>query len=73
MKNSSVDLSEIVAAPLIMRSDPWAERNDRGRSIKESAETILPERERWSSCWVWKNAEPSSKSCGARCSIPSEN
>lgn len=48
MKNSSVDLSEIVAAPLIMRSDPWAERNDRGRSIKESAETILPERERWS-------------------------
>jgi geranylgeranyl pyrophosphate synthase len=48
MKNSSVDLSEIVAAPLIMRSDPRAERNDRGRSIKESAETILPELERWS-------------------------
>jgi geranylgeranyl pyrophosphate synthase len=29
-----------------MRSDPWVERNDRGRS--ESAETILPARERWS-------------------------
>ena len=47
MKNSSLDIREIAPAPIIMPPDPWAEKNDRGQSVKESAETILPARQQW--------------------------
>jgi geranylgeranyl pyrophosphate synthase len=47
MKNSSLDISEIVPAPIIMRSDPWTEKKDRTRSVLDDAGTHLPVRERW--------------------------
>jgi geranylgeranyl pyrophosphate synthase len=47
MKNSSLDISEIVPAPIIMRSDLWTDKNDRKHSVVDSAETILPAREQW--------------------------
>ena len=47
MKNSSLGISEIVPAPMIMRSDPWTEKDGPGHFLLDSAETILPARERW--------------------------
>jgi geranylgeranyl pyrophosphate synthase len=47
MKNSILDISEIVPPPIIMRADQWADKNDRWSAIKEGAETILPGREQW--------------------------
>lgn len=48
MKNSTLDIREIVPPPIIMRPDPWTEKDDRGHSVKDSIETILPAREQWS-------------------------
>ena len=47
MKNSAVQISEIVPAPIIMRADQWPETNERQNVIKEPAETILPGRGQW--------------------------
>jgi geranylgeranyl pyrophosphate synthase len=47
MKNSNLDISEIVPPPIIMRSDPWTDKNDRKYSVAASGETILPAREQW--------------------------
>ncbi len=48
MKNSTLDISEVVPPPIILRSDPWTEKNDRGYSVPDIPQTILPARERWS-------------------------
>ena len=48
MKNSTLDIREVVPRPIIMRPDPWTEKNDREHFVKDSAETILPAREQWS-------------------------
>ena len=37
MKNSSLDISEIVPAPMIMRSDPWNDQDGRGHFPLDSA------------------------------------
>ena len=42
MKNSTLDISEVVPPPIILRSDPWTEKD------VDSPQTILPARERWS-------------------------
>lgn len=47
MKNSTLDMSQVASAPLIMRAEPWPE-NDRSRSLTERSETFLPRREQWS-------------------------
>jgi geranylgeranyl pyrophosphate synthase len=47
MKNSTVEISEIVPAPILMRADQWPEINERRGAIKKDAETILPAREQW--------------------------
>jgi geranylgeranyl pyrophosphate synthase len=46
MKNQILDISEIVPAPLIMRPEPWTEKNDGERAVART-ETILPAQDQW--------------------------
>ena len=47
MKNSTVQISEIMPAPIIMGADQWPESSERQNAIKEPAGTILPGRGQW--------------------------
>ena len=46
MKHSMMDIGEMVAAPIIMRTDAWLEKTRRWSSPDNIA-PMLPERERW--------------------------
>jgi geranylgeranyl pyrophosphate synthase len=47
MKDSSLNISESMPAPIIMRSDPWTGKEDREPSIPDSGSSHLPAREKW--------------------------